>query len=62
MVKLVLGHLGPSTTHNKNNTTSVHYRRLAPQRKAGVYRSFRFGSLFLELSKMQHRSRQDNIL
>ena len=55
MVKLVLLHLGPSTglvrdyncldwNRNKNNTTSVHYRRLALQREADVYRSFRLGS------------------
>ena len=73
MVKLVLWHLGPSTglvrddncldwNCNKNNTTSVHYRRLALQREANVYRSFHFGSLFLEPSKMQHNSRQDNVL
>ena len=73
MVKLVLWHLGPSTglvrddncldwNCNKNNTTSVHYRRLALQREADVYHSFRFGSWILEPSKMQQRSRQDNVL
>ena len=56
MVKLVLRHLGPSTGlvmddncldwyRNKNNTTSVHYRRLALQREADVYRSFRLRTL-----------------
>ena len=67
MVKLFLWHLGPSTglvrddncldwNRNKNNTTSVHYRRLALQREADVHRSFRFGSWFLEPSKMQYIS------
>ena len=29
--------------HNKNNSTSVHSRRIALQRKADVYSSFHFG-------------------
>ena len=55
--------LGPRN-HNKN-TTSVHYRRLALQRIRAMYiAAFVLVMMkiliFLEPSKMQHRSRQDN--
>ena len=42
--------------------TKIIQRRLALQREADVHHTFRFGSWFLEPSKMQHISRQENIL